>query len=331
MGRNRKRVLRLRPGASSTPSFVPLRPMVHRNNVRERADGADRHPGRSRHASRVVSRRTRCQASRGTFESAASGAARPASTPPRWPRGEAGHGGAERTTAIGALAYYVSHAKPGALRADGTSRFGIMARGWRLEICRAVPASSRKEQAREEDGHCRGAPLDALSAWMHGTTFSKNSCSSSGLTATRRRTRAARPTRATCRSFFSIHPPPRRSRFPGTKVKPAHLRSAGAPRIHGAACTSAGLFGAASGRRAKALPRPEDVLSATCAARGLVDDDPRLARADAEGATFRMPRAPVRRRDDAGWSGSPSGPAIRSADANPGDSRDVLNASGPPA
>ena len=89
-----------------------------------------------------------------------------------------------RTTAIGALSYYVSHANPRALPAvEHHVRHHAAAR------------AGAEAQARTQGGDCRARAGRSrnLDAWTH---ISKPSCSFSGLIAARRRTRCA-PTRAT--------------------------------------------------------------------------------------------------------------------------------------
>ena len=199
------RVLRLIPGLEQA-EFVRFG-MVHRNTyVNGPTVLADTWQVRARPTLFFAGQMSGVE---GYVESAASGllaglnaaalaAGRPASAPPR-------------TTAIGALAYYVSHANPAHYEPSNIT-FGIMP---------PLERARREEQARAEAGDLPSARWPISRTWMHDTHISKRSCSFSGLTATPRRTRCA-PTRAICRSF-SITSRRARGHHARPTLEPAHL------------------------------------------------------------------------------------------------------------
>ena len=113
-----------RAAADSRARAGRVRPLRHGppQHLRQRPDGAAPRRGRSARARRCSSP-ARCRASKATSSRRRRGCS-PASTPRRWRTGEPASA-PPRTTAIGALAYYVSHADPAHYEPSNIT-FGIM-------------------------------------------------------------------------------------------------------------------------------------------------------------------------------------------------------------
>ena len=268
-------MLRLIPGLEQA-EFVRFG-MVHRNTYINgptvlRRDVADAR------ARRRCSSPGQMSGVEGYVESAASGLLAGLQRRARWRSGEP-PSAPPRTTAIGALAYYVSHADPRALRADRTSRSASCRRSTQ------PPRGKARAQARDRRARARATwrgwtgrrrvrrrMTDHLKAFLEFLALNRNAVA-------RTRVRAYE-------SDLVAVPRPRRR---GARRRSARDLDAGAPRPRGDPRASSRELHARGQSRAIGGAQAVGASarsSATCAAKGVIDGDPAALVGDAEARAY---------------------------------------------
>ena len=249
-----------------------------------------------------------------------------ASTRRRWPWARR-RAAAPRTTAIGALAYYVSHAVGGPLPAEQhhLRHHGAAGRrGAAAEASRAEDARSRSARWRDLDARLDGASPCSSSAMQRHERTSLTGLPRVPAPQPRRVAAHGRaPTTATSTQFLAF-------------LAAAHReapRRAAAGRLRRRARSASFLAELyrrgtlAQDRRAQAGGGP-GVRAATCGARALIDGDPGALVGHAESASSKLPAH--LEIDEMAPAARDAGPRDAARPARPGDARAVLRVGAAP-